>query len=209
MTTGASESPPEGALERRIYTGREHMWAVDPLTRLNDGLVALTPTFALLLGTILFNKSKTAENAYAWLNGNYTPFQINAWWTFGITSVVYWIGGLIFMAVDLLEWPRWAYNYKLQPEQKVTAQDYMRVCWIVLRNQVRVSANGKDHTLRGVTTDSSGPSVVHHHGPREPSQDYITPTWGFDHDIHVHFLSTVRRGWVLLCSSGSPWASLL
>lgn len=128
---------PEDTAERAVYTGKEHTWAKDPLTRMNDGLRALTPNIALLLITTLFNRSATGQDAYHWLNSNYTPFQINAWWTFGITSVVYWIGGLLFMVVDLTERPRVIYQYKLQPSQKVSVEDYKRVCWVVLRNQVR------------------------------------------------------------------------
>lgn len=135
----SNQRAPEKAAERTTYTGKEHKWANDPLTRINASLRALTPTIALLLVTILFHRSATGQAVYIWLNSNYTPFQINAWWTFGVTSVVYWIGGLLFMAIDLTERPRAIYKYKLQPGQKVSAQDYRKVCWIVLRNQVSQS----------------------------------------------------------------------
>lgn len=130
---------PPGTPEHQLYTGKEHKWANNPLTRVNNGLRSLTPTFALLFMTIVINRSTTGQSAYKWLNANYSPFQINAWWTFGITSVVYWIGGLIFMVFDLTERPRRVFKYKLQTSQKVCAQDYGRICWIVLRNQVRFS----------------------------------------------------------------------
>lgn len=129
---------PQRSIEPQPYRGKEHKWAKDPLSRINSGLKALSPTFALLLITILINRSTTGQSAYKWLNANYTPFQINAWWTFGITSIVYWIGGLIFMALDLTERPRWIFKYKLQPSQRVSAQGYGRICWVVLRNQVSV-----------------------------------------------------------------------
>jgi hypothetical protein len=137
--TMMTSDTPERATERQSYTGKEHKWARDPLTRINGDLQSLTPTFVHLLTTILINRSAAGQSAYQWLNANYTPFQINAWWTFGITSVVYWIGGLVFMTVDLTERPRWVYKYKLQPSQKASGQQYRRVCWIVLRNQVRLA----------------------------------------------------------------------
>lgn len=132
--------PPKRALETGneppMYTGKEHKWAISPFTRLNDRLKSLTPTAALLAFTILINKSTTTHGFYTWLNQNYTPFQINTWWAFGITSVVYWIGGLAFMVIDLWEWPKWAWKYKLQPEIRITGRDYLKVCAVVLRNQV-------------------------------------------------------------------------
>ena len=136
MTAATGSDAPECAAKRQPYTGKEHKWAKDPLTRINSGLWSLSPTFALLLTTILVNRSTTGQSTYQWLNANYSPFQINAWWTFGITSVVYRIGGLVFMAVDLTERPRWVYKYKLQPSQKVSGKQYRSVCSIVLRNQV-------------------------------------------------------------------------
>lgn len=136
MTGTGRESVSELAGAHPTYAGREHRWARDRMTRLNNGLRALFPAAGLLLLTILINRSATANVCYEWLNANYTLFQINAWWSFGITSVVYWVGGLLFMAVDLLEYPKWFYHYKLQPEMKVSAKDYRKVCWIVLRNQV-------------------------------------------------------------------------
>lgn len=135
--TGVASTTASGPRDARpAYAGREHKWARNRLTRLNNGLRSLSPAAGLLLLTTLINRSVTAENCYGWLNSKYTPFQINAWWMFGITSVVYWAGGLAFMAGDLLEQPRWFYRYKLQPEIKVSVKDYKKVCWIVLRNQV-------------------------------------------------------------------------
>ncbi|KAF8316140.1 hypothetical protein DL93DRAFT_795090 [Clavulina sp. PMI_390] len=133
-------SAPSGTSERpAVYAGKEHSWAVHPLTRANRGLRALTPTILELSATILFHKSETGKNFYKWLNDNYTPFQINVWWTFGITSVLYWVIGLLFMAVDMTESPKMLYKYKLQPSQRITWKDYQKVCWIVLRNQIVVA----------------------------------------------------------------------
>lgn len=78
----------------------EHKWGVRPATRINHNpLLSLMPVIAILAITIGFNHSTYAQRFYTWLNANYTPFQINSWWTFGITSGVYWIGGLIFWFV--------------------------------------------------------------------------------------------------------------
>jgi hypothetical protein len=69
------------------YSGPELEWARDKASRLaNDGLVkGLFPTALLLTITISLNHF-FAETFYTWLNANYTPFQIVAYWTFGISA---------------------------------------------------------------------------------------------------------------------------
>ena len=117
----------------------QHKWAVLASTRINGELLSLLPLIAIITGTIVFNKSTTALRAYAWLNANYTPFEINVWWTFGISTAVYWIGGLIFMALDMWEPLRVKVSrWKLQPGGRVTWADYRKVSWLVARNQVRI-----------------------------------------------------------------------
>ncbi|KAM0786821.1 hypothetical protein ACM66B_002252 [Microbotryomycetes sp. NB124-2] len=130
-------APPDTAIP---YDGKQHRWALASTTRLNGRLSSLTPTVGLLAFTIMFNKSKYASQLYSWMNSNYTPWQINAWGTFILTSVVYWIGGLAFMLVDLWD-PLFnlAKPYKLQPDKRVPWKDYKRVLWIVARNQVFVA----------------------------------------------------------------------
>ncbi|KAM0746038.1 hypothetical protein T439DRAFT_307251 [Meredithblackwellia eburnea MCA 4105] len=116
---------------------KTHKWALSPYTRMNGPLLSLLPTVLVIALTIYINKSTFAPRFYHWLNSNYTPFQINSWWTFGITTVVYWIGGLVFMALDMWEPLRKRVEkYKLQPTQRVTWKDYRKVCLIVLRNQL-------------------------------------------------------------------------
>lgn len=90
--------------------------------------------------TIGFNQSSTGLAFYEWLNKHYTPFQINAWWTFVITSAVYWAGGLVFMAFDLVDSLHERVKpYKVQPEKRVLWSDYKKVLWIVERNQLFVA----------------------------------------------------------------------
>lgn len=59
------------------YAGKEHKWAVSPRSRLNDKLISLTPTLLLLLVPVYLNQTATALALYAWLNDNYSPFEIN------------------------------------------------------------------------------------------------------------------------------------
>ncbi|SGZ28609.1 BQ5605_C027g10386 [Microbotryum silenes-dioicae] len=86
------------------------------------------------------NQSTFGHEASKALNRSFSPYTINLWGTFIITSVVYWIGGLIFMAFDLYEPLHNVLKpYKLQPDKRVSVADYKKVCWIVLRNQVLVA----------------------------------------------------------------------
>jgi methylsterol monooxygenase len=121
------------------YSGKQHRWAEKSATRNNNGLKSLAPVFGIIALTVCVNKSATARAFYAWLNDNYTPFQINAWWTFAITTAVYWFVGGIFLVVDLVK-PAFLHKYKIQPAQSVTPKDYIKVCWIVARNQVSFCA---------------------------------------------------------------------
>ena len=116
-------------------TKLKYQWGENVATRLNSGLKPLTPIFLVILVTWSFNQSSMGHDFLTWLNRNYTPFEINAYWSFGITSVVYWIGAWIFMALDLLK-PSFVQKYKIQPAKDVTWKDYKKIMWIVLRNQV-------------------------------------------------------------------------
>lgn len=122
------------------YDGKQHRWALARTTRLNTKLMSLTPTVALIWFTIWFNKSRFATELYSWMHANFTEWQINAWGTFVITSVVYWIGGLLFMAVDLWDPLHQLFKpFKIQPDKRITWKDYRKVLWIVARNQVLVA----------------------------------------------------------------------
>lgn len=59
------------------------------------------------------------------------------WWSFGITSGVYWVGGLVYMALDMWS-PAFLQPYKLQAGV-ITWGQYRQVCTIVLRNQLLVA----------------------------------------------------------------------
>ncbi|TFK19028.1 hypothetical protein FA15DRAFT_602237 [Coprinopsis marcescibilis] len=124
-------------------------------TRLNSGLKPLTPIFLIILVTWAFNQSSLGYQFFTWLNQNYTPFEINAYWSFGITTVVYWMGGLIFMGLDLLK-PSFIQKYKIQPTKDVAWKEYKKILWIVLRNQLLVAlpasiVNGIVYPLPTVT----------------------------------------------------------
>lgn len=111
-----------------------------PSTRANGPLISLLPTIAVLALTIGINRSNLAIRTYSWLNTHYTPYQINAYWTFGITSAVYWAGGLIFMAMDLYP-PLHSLvkDYKVQPDKRTTWKEYKTVMYIVARNRICVA----------------------------------------------------------------------
>jgi len=118
---------------------KKRAWGVTPQVFENDAVKSFAPVVFQLIVTAAFNKSEMGRRFYMWLNENYTPFEINCYWTFGITSIVYWIGGLLFMLVDMTERPSWIYRYKIQPYKKITWSEYAHICTIVLRNQVFVA----------------------------------------------------------------------
>lgn len=130
-----SDDAPPNRLNPKGYK-----WAQHASTRAHIGLQTLTPIVAMIAITAGFNQSELGRRWYTWLNENYTPFQISAFWTFGITQGVYWAGGLLYLAVDLLQ-PRVLHQYKLQPDAagKVTWDNYKKIMWVVFRNQVLVA----------------------------------------------------------------------
>lgn len=125
---------------RRILSGNlpleSHPWAVKQTTRFNDGLIALTPTLLLLILPVLFNLTETSTAMYTWLNNNYSPYQINVYWGFAITSITYNIGGLIFMLLDFYAPTSIMNKWKLQPEKAIDWTAYKKIWLIVFRNQV-------------------------------------------------------------------------
>ena len=131
-----SPSPSKDSPEAQVkIKSAGYRWAEKVESRLNTGLGSLTPMVVAIALTAGFNNSQSGRAFYEWLNTNYTPFQINAWWSWGVTALVYWVGGLAYMVVDLLQ-PRWAAKYKIQPSQSVGWKEYKKILWIVARNQV-------------------------------------------------------------------------
>lgn len=93
----------------------------------------------VVIGSFLtFNQSQYGRDCYAWLQSNYTPFQINAWWTLGIATVIFWVFGGLFAIVDLTHKPAFVFKYKVQPFHHVTVAEYGKVAWVGLKNQVCV-----------------------------------------------------------------------
>ncbi|KAL1408648.1 hypothetical protein Q8F55_005461 [Vanrija albida] len=127
--------------EPQPYNGKEHKWGVSPLTRKNHySILNLTPVIAFIAGTIIFNKSIYAKQFYTWLNANYTPWQINVWWTLGITTAVYFTGGFVFMAFDLIDpLHNLVKKYKIQPDKRITLDDYKQILPINIRNFIFVN----------------------------------------------------------------------
>ncbi|KAH6904650.1 hypothetical protein BKA70DRAFT_1296025 [Coprinopsis sp. MPI-PUGE-AT-0042] len=129
-TPSKTDEQPSSSLNPKGYRFAEHI-----ATRTQQGIQERFPVALVLAITIGFNHSELGRRFYAWLNANYTQFQIQAYWTFGITTVVYWAVGLVFMMADLYE-PEWLYKYKIQPAQRVPWANYKKILWVVARNQL-------------------------------------------------------------------------
>lgn len=94
----------------------------------------------VIIGSFLaFNRSQYGRDTYAWLDENYTPFQVTTWWTMGITTVVFWVFGGLFAIVDLTHKPDFIFRYKVQPFHHVTAREYGKIALVGIKNQVFVA----------------------------------------------------------------------
>lgn len=137
----------------------EHPWARSLSSRLNhESALNQLPLWGFIGTTILFNRTTTALRFYTWLNATYTPFEINFWGSLLLTTAVYWIVGLTFMAVDMVPalYAR-AKAYKVQPDKHVTWREYRRVIAIVVRNQLLVNVPVSYTFARFVPRDTSTP----------------------------------------------------
>jgi hypothetical protein len=105
----------------------------------NTRRMAMVPTFLTQIITIAINKSEWAQRLYISMNANYSPVTIHVWGTIIITSLAYWIPGLMFMFVDLTERPKWLMKYKIQPWRRVGLKEYLKICWVVFRNMALVN----------------------------------------------------------------------
>lgn len=113
---------------------------MSPATRLNDGLLPLLPIFFFVGATILFSKSQAATDFFTWLNANYTPWDINVYWTLGITTGSYWLIGLVFLAFDMYDpLHNLVKKYKVQPDVRLTWAQYREVMRIAGRNLLCVN----------------------------------------------------------------------
>ena len=94
----------------------------------------------LLFIPIYLNQTPTMLRFYSWLNANYTPFEINVYWSFGITIGLYNFVGVLFMLLDLFASSApgsFKAKYKLQ-NSEISTKEYKEVWRIVLRNQIVV-----------------------------------------------------------------------
>ncbi|TXT10838.1 hypothetical protein VHUM_02343 [Vanrija humicola] len=119
----------------------EHKWAVSPATRINHSpLLSLLPTVTFITVTILFNKSIYGKQFYTWLNANYTPWQINVYGTQIATWATYFGVGFLFMLADLWDpLHNLVKRWKIQPDKRITWDDYKQILPINLRNFVFVN----------------------------------------------------------------------
>ncbi len=86
---GASSSSPSGwraAVDPQ--TGkklpRSATWGYDEPFLWNTRSKSLVFTFVLVGSFLAFNASSNGKGFYRWLTENYTPFQIDFYWTFGM-----------------------------------------------------------------------------------------------------------------------------
>ena len=63
---------------------RTQRWGYDVFSWDNTQLKSLTFDIVAVSSFVAFNSSQYGHDCYTWLNDNYTPFQINFWWTFGM-----------------------------------------------------------------------------------------------------------------------------
>ncbi|KAM0664394.1 hypothetical protein ACQRIU_006976 [Beauveria bassiana] len=94
----------------------------------------------LIIGTfIVWQSSDFARRLYIDLDATYGVYAVNVWGTFIVTSVFFWLWGGIFAAADLTSRPKWLFKYKTQPFIRVSAREYLSICFVSLRNQVLVA----------------------------------------------------------------------
>ena len=113
-------------------------WGYSSDVFLNTGLYSMM-FMAFIIGSfVAFNTSQLAYDFYDHLNKTYTPFQLNAYGTLIITTVLYYIIAGLFAIIDLTSRPRFLFKYKVQPFQRVNASEYWEITAIVIRNQLIV-----------------------------------------------------------------------
>jgi fatty acid hydroxylase domain-containing protein 2 len=118
---------------------RAKQWGFDKSAWDNTQLMSLTFDFAAIAAFLAFNKSEFGKGCYAWLNDNYTPFQINFYFTFGITTALYWAFAGLYAFVDLTARPHFLFKYKIQPFQRVSLKEYSKIALRVFQNQLTVT----------------------------------------------------------------------
>lgn len=97
-------------------------------------------TFGIIFLTWGINQLQVTKDIYVWMNANYTEFQINAIGMFVITTVQYWVMGLIFCAFDMNDTLHsLVAKYKIQPQRRITWPEYRQVFYISAKNQLLVS----------------------------------------------------------------------
>lgn len=127
--------------DRPLPHPEEHKFALAPSTRVNkDSLFQHVLTFGLIFLAYWINTLPSTHRLYDHLNERYGNFSINLWGTLIVSSALYWVLGLIFMALDMNPTLHsLVAKYKIQPDRQITWAEYRQVLVIVLRNQVFVN----------------------------------------------------------------------
>lgn len=130
-------APPPVDLEGKTVPFSQR-WGFSSHVFTND-LIRSSVFDAVVIGSfVAFNASPYAVKTYAYLEENFTPFQINAYGTFAITTLLYWAFAGLFAFVDLTGRPRFLFKYKVQPFARVDARDYAKIAQVVIKNQLVV-----------------------------------------------------------------------
>ncbi|KAG8918362.1 hypothetical protein FRC01_001903 [Tulasnella sp. 417] len=105
----------------------------------NTPVMASASILIVQLLTIFINKLPVTERLYERMNATYSAENIHIFGTFFITAAALWAPCLAFMYADLTERPKWLFKYKVQPWKRVGPKEYLKICIIVLRNQIFVN----------------------------------------------------------------------
>ncbi|KDN45271.1 sterol desaturase [Tilletiaria anomala UBC 951] len=135
--SGGRKPPVDPATGKLIP--RSSWWGFDRVAWSNTKAMSLTFDICAVSCFLVFNASQIGRDFYHWLNANYTPFQIDFYWTFGITTVLYWAFAVLYAVVDLTSWPAAVFQYKVQPFQRVGFKEYGKIAVRVLWNQALVT----------------------------------------------------------------------
>lgn len=118
---------------------RSKRWAYDASAFDNAAWMSSAFDAVVVAGFLAFNASDSGRACYRWLSERYTPFEINLYWTFGLTTAFYWLVAAFFAVVDLTGKPAFVFRYKVQPFSRVGAVEYAQIARKVFWNQLAVN----------------------------------------------------------------------
>jgi len=111
-----------------------------------DSLIALSPLdnllYTVIFGCAYISSITWGPSTWAYLTSTYSPFTLVTTGSFIVAFSVYWTYSCTLSILDIYQFPKSLWAYKIQPTKKTTKADWIKAARTVFANQFIVNIPG-------------------------------------------------------------------